>query len=169
MNKKQYDVIVIGTGPAGGTIASTMAESGRSAVLVDSREFGGTCALRGCNPKKVYANAAAVVDQARRSNGWLTDLSGIRLDWPLLLETKRSFTQPVIENKRSSFKEKGIDTVQGTAVFTTPNSLSVGEQSLAAERIVIATGACPVELKIEGEELAIDSDDFLSFRTFRNI
>ena len=164
MNEKHYDLIVIGTGPAGGTIASTMAEAGRSVALVDSREFGGTCALRGCNPKKVYANAAAIVDQARRSDGRLTKLSNIRLDWPLLLQTKRSFTEPVIEGKRDDFEERGIYTVQGAAVFTSPNSISVADRLLSAERLVIATGARPVDLGIEGEEFAINSDDFFELQ-----
>ena len=164
MNKKHYDLIVIGTGPAGGTIASTIAKAGRSVALVDSREFGGTCALRGCNPKKVYANAAAIADQARRSDGRLTNLSGIRLDWSLLLDTKRSFTQPVIETKRDDFEEMGIDTVQGIATFTSRDSIMVGDRSLSAERLVVATGSRPTELGIEGEALAIDSDNFFELQ-----
>ena len=157
---KHFEVIVIGTGPAGGTIATRVAKAGHSVALVDSREFGGTCALRGCNPKKVYANAAAIADQVRRSDGYLTRLSGVQLDWPLLLETKRSFTEPVIESKRSDFQDQGIKTFQGHASFVSRSSIDVNGTTLSADRFVIATGSSPIQLGIEGEELAINSEEF---------
>jgi len=50
---KQFDLIVIGTGPAAGTVAKKTAEARKSVAVIESREYGGTCALRGCNPKKV--------------------------------------------------------------------------------------------------------------------
>jgi glutathione reductase (NADPH) len=54
----KYDVIVLGSGSAGYTVASTCREAGRRIALVEAREFGGTCPLRGCNPKKVLVQAA---------------------------------------------------------------------------------------------------------------
>ena len=162
---KHFEAIVIGTGPAGGTIATRVAKTGHSVALVDSREFGGTCALRGCNPKKVYANAAAIADQVRRSNGYLTRLGDVRLDWSLLLATKRSFTDPVIESKRSDFQHQGIKTFQGQASFVSPSSIDVNGMTLSADRFVVATGSSPVHLGIDGEELAINSDDFFELES----
>ena len=58
MASKSYDLIVIGTGSAASAVASRCREAGRSVAVIDSRPFGGTCALRGCDPKKVLVAAA---------------------------------------------------------------------------------------------------------------
>jgi glutathione reductase (NADPH) len=71
MSSEQFDLVVLGTGPSGGTVATKIAKTGKRVALVDSRTFGGVCALRGCNPKKVYVNAGQLVDQVRRSEGKL--------------------------------------------------------------------------------------------------
>jgi glutathione reductase (NADPH) len=66
--RKQFDLIVIGTGSAASTVAHECRSAGWEAAVTDSRPFGGTCALRGCDPKKVLVGAAAVLDWARRMN-----------------------------------------------------------------------------------------------------
>ncbi len=50
--KNHYDAIVIGTGTAGDTAAGILAEAGKSTAIIDKQPYGGTCALRGCQPKK---------------------------------------------------------------------------------------------------------------------
>ncbi len=57
MVERQYDLVVVGTGVAS-AVASHCREAGWRVAVVDSRPFGGTCALRGCNPKKVLVAAA---------------------------------------------------------------------------------------------------------------
>lgn len=161
MSEKKFDVIVLGTGPAGSSVAEKLAEQGRSVAIVESREFGGTCALRGCNPKKVYVNAAAVVDSARRSQGRLVHDPGVAIDWKQLLEFKREFTEPVLRTRESSLRKSGISTLAGSARFTSPKTLTVDEQSLSAERFVVATGAKPRPLDFLGYEQVTHSDEFL--------
>lgn len=55
---EQYDLLVIGSGPAASRVATKCAEKGWQVAIAEKREFGGTCALRGCNPKKVFVHAA---------------------------------------------------------------------------------------------------------------
>jgi len=66
---RKFNVIAIGTGSAASTIASRCREAGWQVAVVDSRPFGGTCALRGCDPKKVLVGAAEAVDWTRRMKG----------------------------------------------------------------------------------------------------
>ena len=66
---KQLDLFVLGTGPAATRIASKCSEAGQDVGIVDPRPFGGTCALRGCNPKKVLVRAAELLDWIRRAKG----------------------------------------------------------------------------------------------------
>jgi pyruvate/2-oxoglutarate dehydrogenase complex dihydrolipoamide dehydrogenase (E3) component len=61
-----YDLIVIGTGTAAQVAAGRVRRAGRSVAVIDRRTFGGTCALRGCDPKKMLVSGAEAVDLARR-------------------------------------------------------------------------------------------------------
>ncbi len=63
---RDVDLIVLGTGSAAQNVASTCRAAGWSVVVVDSRPFGGTCQLRGCDPKKVLVGIAELVDWSRR-------------------------------------------------------------------------------------------------------
>src|SRR6266436_7106570 len=75
----------------------------RDLAVIDSRPFGGTCALRGCDPKKVLVGAAEALDWNRRmgEHGIRADQVGI--DWPRLIQFKRSFTESVPKNSEESF------------------------------------------------------------------
>ena len=61
-----FDLIVIGTGTAASTVAHKCRSIGWSVAIIDSLPFGGTCALRGCEPKKVLIEAAKIIDSSRR-------------------------------------------------------------------------------------------------------
>jgi glutathione reductase (NADPH) len=158
---KTYDLIVIGTGSAGSTVASACRREGWNVAIIDSRPFGGTCALRGCDPKKVLVGAAEALDWARRMTGKGIISRDTRIDWQELIRFKLTFTDPVPKSREENFAKAGIDTFHGTAHFVGPRSIQVAEDVLKAKHIVIATGARPAKLKILGEEHLTTSDEFL--------
>ena len=157
----QYDLVVIGTGIIGNTVASQCREAGWSVAIVDVRPFGGTCALRGCDPKKVLAHAAHELARVERLKGRGLAYDDLRIDWPALMAFKRTFTEPIPESTVEKFEGLGIDVYHGEARFTGRNSLRVGEEELEAKHICIGAGAKPMELGIEGEAHLAHSDDFL--------
>lgn len=159
--EKTYDLAVIGTGTAGLTVASACRDEGWEVAIVDSRPFGGTCALRGCDPKKVLVGAAEAIDWTQRMKGKGIIPGNARLDWPELIRFKRTFTEPVPKAREEGFAKSGIVTFHGRAHFTGPGTLQVGNDRLEAKHIVIATGAWPARLRIEGDEHLIRSDEFL--------
>ncbi len=160
MSEMHFDLIVIGTGPSASTVAQKSRSGDKRVAIIESREFGGTCALRGCNPKKVYTNSANLVDSVLSGRGKLVECDQLRIDWGNLLEFKRQFTQPVAEKTEASFRRDDIETFPGTASFTGPTTILVGDQHLSAERIYIGVGARPRPLNIPGGDLAVLSDDF---------
>ncbi|MGH9654650.1 MAG: FAD-dependent oxidoreductase, partial [Bryobacteraceae bacterium] len=99
--QKEFDLGVIGTGTAGTTVASKCRAAGWNVAILDSRPFGGTCALRGCDPKKVLVGAAEVSEHAHRMRGKGIS-SGAPIDWPALIRFKRTFTDPVPEDREKS-------------------------------------------------------------------
>ncbi len=155
-----YDLVVIGSGAAAQTVSSRVREAGWSVAVIDHRPFGGTCMLRGCDPKKVLVAGEEAMDAARRMQGHGA-AGDLRIDWPALMRFKRTFTDPVPARQAKEYAEQGIDAIQGTARFTAPDCVAVNGRILRARHIVLATGARPVPLGIPGEEHVVTSDAFL--------
>jgi glutathione reductase (NADPH) len=155
-----YDLIVIGTGTAAQVAAGRVRRAGRSVAVVDHRPFGGTCALRGCDPKKMLVSGAEAVDFARRmqSRGVAGDL---HIDWKELIAFKRTFTDPVPKKREESFAEQGIVAFHGMAGFVGPDRVAADGRALQGRHIVIASGARPAALKFPGAEHLITSDAFM--------
>jgi glutathione reductase (NADPH) len=141
-----YDLIVIGTGTAAQVVSSRVRCAGRSVAIIDHRPFGGTCALRGCDPKKMLISGAEAADWARRMHrrGVVGELS---IEWKELIAFKRTFTDPVPKKLEESFTKQGIDAfhgVHGVARFEGPDTIVVEGRALKGRNIVIAAGARPV-------------------------
>ena len=159
--KRQFDLVVIGTGSAATTAAKQCRAAGWSVAVVDCRPFGGTCALRGCDPKKVLVGATALIDWVRRMDGKGMRGDNTRVEWPELMRFKRTFTDPVPEEREKSFAKAGVDSFHGVARFTSPSQLQVGEEIIESRRFLIAAGAKPQKLNIPGEQYLTTSEQFL--------
>jgi glutathione reductase (NADPH) len=159
--RKNFDLICIGTGSAASTVASECRAAGWDVAVVDKRPFGGTCAQRGCDPKKVLVGGAEVIDWMRRMTGKGISDSTAEIDWPALMRFKRTFTEPVPQARHDKFRKTGITTFSGTARFTGPASIQVGQDFIGAKHIVVASGMKPRPLGIPGENLVTISDQFL--------
>ncbi len=160
MATAQYDVIVLGSGPAGGHVASRCHAAGLSVALVESDGFGGACPLRGCEPKKVLADAAETVERLHNTAG--TGPAGeAHIDWPKLMAFKNTFTSTLSDRVERHYAQKGITLYKGAGRFATPNSIDVGDTRISASRICIATGATPRPLTFPGSERLSTSTEFL--------
>lgn len=158
---KQYDLVVIGTGTAASVAASRCRSAGWRVAVVDHLPFGGTCALRGCDPKKVLVGAAEAIDHARRMRGKGIAGGEPAIAWGELIKFKRSFTEPVPPRKEKSFAKSGIDSYHGRARFAGPRSVEVEGEALEGRFVLIAVGAVPMPLGMPGEEHIITSTEFL--------
>jgi glutathione reductase (NADPH) len=157
---QSFDLVVIGTGAGGSGAAYRCRRAGWRVAIVDELPYGGTCALRGCDPKKVLVGLADLVDWSGRMQG-----RGARgrteIDWPALMRFKRSFTDPVPQARLAAFQKAGIATYQGQAQFVNPDRMVIGDDTLESRHFLIAAGARPRPLRIEGEAYLITSTDFL--------
>jgi glutathione reductase (NADPH) len=134
LDRNVFDLIVIGTGVAATTIAHKCKSAGWSVAIIDSRPFGGTCALRGCDPKKVLVGAAEIVESVTRMKNkgiFYEDKcesesdAPVKIKWNDLMKFKRTFTEPVPKNREDSFDTAGIITFHGIAQFTSSNSIKI--------------------------------------------
>ena len=157
---EHYDVIVVGTGEGGSGVATRCAKAGLRVAVIDDEPYGGTCALRGCDPKRVLVGGSELVDWHRRMLGH--GVSGdTRLDWSALMTFKRAFTEPVPQRRETAFKKLGIATYHGVGRFSSPDQFAADGKELTANFFVIASGARPATLGIAGEEHLKTSTDFL--------
>src|SRR5580692_11196459 len=158
---RNFDVIAVGTGSAASAVASRSRKAGWQVAIVDSRPYGGTCALRGCDPKKVLVGAAESVDWIHRMKGKGIQAAKLQIDWPALMRFKRSFTEPVTKRREDDFAKAGIAAFHGRARFAGPTTVRIGEETLEGRYVVIATGEAPADLGIPGAEHLTTSDQFL--------
>ena len=165
--KKNFDVVVIGSGVAGMAAASELASAGKKTAIVEADMWGGTCPNRGCDPKKVLVSAVEAKNSAQQLQGKGLDIVPT-INWPELMAFKETFTSPVPEQSKKSLQSSGVETFFGKAEFLNVQTLQVNEDELTAEKFVIATGARPSLLDIEGKEHFLTSDDFLSLPEMPN-
>lgn len=161
---QKFDLIVIGTGTAGSIIAKKCRSAGWSVAIIDSRPFGGTCALRGCDAKKVLVGAAEISDWARRMQGKGVS-QNLQIDWQALMQFKQTFTEPVPAKREKTYADAGIAAFHGQAKFVDETTVQVGDNLLTGRYVAIATGAEPAPLNIPGEEHLTYSDQFLELDT----
>ena len=155
-----YDLIVIGSGTAAQVAVGRVRAAGWSVAVIDHRPFGGTCALRGCDPKRMLVSGEEAIDAARRMARHGVD-GTLAIDWPDLMAFKRTFTDPIPAKQEQRYTELGVDAFHGLARFAGPDAIEVDGRAFQARHVLIATGARPVPLGIPGEELVSTSDDFL--------
>jgi glutathione reductase (NADPH) len=91
---KTYDLAVIGSGTASQVASFRVRAAGWSVAVIDHLPFGGTCALRGCDPKKMLISGAEAIDLAKRMRGRGVSRE-LAISWPELIAFKRTFTDPV--------------------------------------------------------------------------
>ncbi|MCI0752302.1 dihydrolipoyl dehydrogenase family protein [Teichococcus vastitatis] len=158
-----FDLIVLGSGTAGVGVARRCRAAGWRVALVECREFGGTCALRGCEPKKTFWMLTEAMERARRlAPHGVAGGDAVSIDWAAAQRFKRSFTDPVPARRETSLRDAGIVALHGRARFIAPDALDLDGTRLATRHVVIATGGLPAHLPIEGAELMDTSDDFLA-------
>ncbi|HIC67658.1 MAG TPA: NAD(P)/FAD-dependent oxidoreductase, partial [Paracoccus sp.] len=149
---KEFDLIVIGGGTGGNGVARMAAGAGWKVASIDSLPFGGTCALRGCDPKKMLVAVTEGIEQARNLDG-----KGLKtrpsVDWPDMIAFKRSFTDAMPGRIEGGLEKAGVTVLHGQARFTGPDRIVVNGETLSARHFHIATGARPMTLNIPGEEL----------------
>lgn len=161
----RVDVVVLGSGNAGMGAAGVARAAGRSVAMVESWDVGGTCPLRGCVPKKVLVAAAQVLHQVDLAPVHHIKVGKARLDWGKLIARERTFVDGVPEAFRSSLEGRNIELIAGRGRFVGRNVIQVGERTLEAGTIVVATGSKPRKLPIPGTEHMITSDDILERTT----
>ncbi len=138
-----YDVLVIGAGPGGYVAAIRAAQLGLKTACAESREtLGGTCLNVGCIPSKAMLHASEYYDAA--ANGAMADM-GIEVTPKLNLEKMHDQRRDAVKGLTGGieflFKKNKVDWKKGRATFQDPHTVKVGDETVTAKNVVIATGS----------------------------
>jgi glutathione reductase (NADPH) len=164
MATRRFDVVILGGGNAGMGVTVATREAGLTVAMVEPDLLGGTCPNRGCMPKKVLVAAAHALDEIARAGTHHIAVAEPALDWAALIEREKAMIAPIPASLGGLMKRRGVEVIRGHGRFAGPHAIAVGEETLEARHIVIATGAVPRPLPFPGAEHLITSDDILSER-----
>ncbi|MBO0777716.1 MAG: mercuric reductase [Ktedonobacteraceae bacterium] len=152
----QFDAIVLGSGQAGGPLASALAQAGKKTAIIEREHVGGTCINEGCTPTKTMVASARVAYLARRAADYGVQIGPVNIDMRVVRQRKRN----IVESFRGGSQHRlesteGLSLLMGEARFTGPKTLEVHMHDgslleLSADLIFINTGDRPAAPRIEG-------------------
>src|SRR5436309_3802777 len=159
--ERHFDLVVVGTGVTS-AVATRCREAGWSVAVIDYRPFGGTCALRGCVPKKILVTATEAVHAARDLVGHGVRAPEITLAWRDLIGFKRSMVDLTPRRTEEAWSRIGVEQFHDRARFVGPTTLAVAADRLVGRHVLIAAGAMPAPLHFAGAERLTTSEQFMN-------
>lgn len=143
MSRFDVDLFVIGGGSGGVRGARVAAEHGAKVAVAESSQWGGTCVVRGCVPKKLFVYASEVARQIddARGHGWT--IPEASFDWPTLIAAKDKEIARLSGAYVSRLQKAGCDVIEGKARLVDPHTLEVNGRTVTAAHIMVAVGGRP--------------------------
>ncbi|MBL76560.1 MAG: dihydrolipoyl dehydrogenase [Chloroflexi bacterium] len=150
----QYDVIVIGSGPAGYVASIRASQLGLKTLCIEKEAVGGVCLNWGCIPSKSLLKNAEVLNLLKRSEEFGIKVSEVTPDYSKGFQRSREVVNILTKGLRQLFKKNLIEYKEGTAYITSSNEVIVADQIFTAHNIIISTGArpkVPYKINIDGK------------------
>ena len=152
-----YDILIIGGGPGGYVAASYATQFGKKVALVEKNKIGGCCLNVGCIPTKVLLETAERYTQAISSRDYGIEADNISFNWKVYREFSQKVTSDLCDGVKHLLKK--VDVLLGEASFLNKHEVKVGEKTIEADNIIIATGTRPI-VPAKFSSFVITSDTF---------
>ena len=161
-----YDLFVIGAG-SGGVRASRISSSlGARVAIAEEYRVGGTCVIRGCVPKKLLVYASHFSEDFHDAEGYGWTVGETSHSWPKLIANKDKEIDRLNGIYHNILKNNNVTLYNGRATLLDKNTVKVGDQTITAKYILIATGGTPVMPDVPGIEHAISSNEAFHLESF---
>jgi dihydrolipoamide dehydrogenase len=161
---RDFQVVVLGSGPGGYTAAFRAADLGLKVALIERHEkLGGVCLNVGCIPSKALLHAARVIAETEEMATHGIAFGKPKVDLPKLLEWKQSVVDKLTGGLVGLAQRRDVEVIHGVARFTGASSLAVGDREITFENCIIAAGSQPAMIPgLPDDERIIDSTGALS-------
>lgn len=159
MEKYDYDLVVIGAGSGGVRCARWSAGLGAKVAIVEEYRYGGTCVIRGCVPKKLMVYASEVHEEMKGAENYGWSCDGLKFDWATLKKNRDQEIARLEGIYQNLLDGKKVDRFDGHGKLIDDHTVEVNGKKITGERILLATGAKPSCVEIEGIEYTWSSND----------
>jgi len=149
MERKKYDIAIIGAGPGGYVAAIKAAQEGKKVCLIDKGHLGGTCLNVGCIPTKTLLANASVMQKIMHAEQYGIFVKEVSFDYEKMKMRKDNVVEKIRKSLEGLLLSNGIEIARGLAEFLSPKEIKVkGEHNLLiqADDIIIATGSEPLDI-----------------------
>lgn len=158
----QYNVLIIGGGPAGCKCAEELAHGGKKVGLIEEYAVGGTCLNRGCIPSKTYLYAVEILDVIKKAKRHGIAVSEPEVIWEDVKKRKDMNVKMLGMGLAKRLKDAGVEIIEGRGVLTGEHEVTVGDEVYQAEDIVLAYGTTPLFIPImQKGEYVVSSTEIL--------
>lgn len=168
-----YDLIVLGGGPAGYLAAERAGEAGLQVLVIEKEYIGGVCLNVGCIPTKTLLNSAKIYDKAHQGEAYGVLAEDISLDHKKVLSRKKKVVNTLVSGVESSLKQAGVDVLNATGQLVGRENgtvkVAAEGQEYTAENLLIATGSSPIKPGIPGLDEAFENDFVLTSKQLLDV
>ena len=153
MKKKfDYDLIVLGSGPAGSSAALAAAKAGQKVAIVEAGKWGGSSLNDSDIPRRAVFQFSHLYYDALKGSRFGLSTSSLRYNYPTVQNWRMLATRRSGANSKKAFEEAKITCLSGYATFLSPYEIALGDKVIAAQKYIIATGASLNRDNISGIE-----------------
>jgi dihydrolipoamide dehydrogenase len=155
---KNYDIVVLGSGPGGYVAAIKGAQMGKKVAIIEKESLGGVCLNWGCIPTKTLLKNAKVYKYVKHALDYGVVVDGkVSVDWTKMLDRKNKVVKQLTGGVAGLMKKNGVDVYMGEGQVLSKSQIKVGAETLETKALIIATGASPVVPPIPGLKEGLES------------
>lgn len=149
MQRKKFDLVVIGAGPGGYVAAIKASQMGKSVALIEKEFLGGTCLNVGCIPTKTLIAGALTLSKVQHAKDFGIETGPVTFDYSKMKGRKDNVVGKIRKSLEGLIGSNGITIIKGKAEFTSPNELKIVKEDgeyLLFDKVIIATGSEPLDI-----------------------
>jgi dihydrolipoamide dehydrogenase len=159
-----FDIIIIGAGPGGYVAAERAGAAGKKVCLIEREEhLGGVCLNWGCVPTKTLLASSKAYYSATHGEAFGVTAEGVKFHLDKAMARKKQVQDGLRTGIRGLMKKFKVEVLRGSATLTAKDTVQIGDRTITASNIIIATGSRPAKPPIPGADLphVVDSSGIL--------